>query len=59
MREIDKNKVIVRGWEITSTENSKYPLFFYNLISQKAKMIKDTCIEFDIMSNKNIIIFNK
>jgi len=59
MREIDKNKVIVRGWEIRSSENSKYPLFFCDLISQEAKMIKDTCIEFDIMSNKNIIIFNK
>ena len=58
MREIEKNKIIVRGWNI-SNEDRKFPLFFCNLISQEAKMIKDTCVEFDIMSNKNIIIFNK
>jgi len=58
MREIEKNKVIVKGWNI-SNENRKFPLFFCDLISQETKMIKDTCITFDIMSNKNIIIFNK
>ena len=58
MREIEKNKVIIQGWNI-SNENRKFPLFFCDLISQETKMIKDTCIEFDIMSNKNIIIFNK
>jgi len=58
MREIEKNKVIVQGWNISNGDR-KIPLFLCDLISQEIKMIKDTCIEFDIMSNKNIIIFNK
>ena len=58
MREIEENKIIVKGWNI-SNENSKLPLFFCDIIKQEVKMIKDTCIDFDVMSNKNIIIFNK
>ena len=48
----------MRGWNI-SNEDSKYPLLICDLISQETKLIKDTCRDFDIMSNKNIIIFNK
>ena len=52
MREIEKNKIIVRGWGC----GSEYPLFFCDVISQEVKNIKDTCLDFDIMCNKNIII---
>lgn len=58
MRELEKNKVIAKGWNI-SNEDSKFPLYLFDLIYEKAKLIKDSCIDFDIMSNKNVIIFNK
>ena len=36
----------------------KYPLFFCDINREITKLIKDDCKDFDIMSDKNIIIFN-
>ena len=58
MREVEKYKIIVKGWNI-SNEDSKCPLYFCDLILETVKLIKDSCLNFDIMSNKNVIIFNK
>ena len=58
MKEIEENIIVIRGWNI-SNEDSKDPLYLCYLNTQKIKLIKETCIDFDIMTNKNIIIFNK
>ena len=58
MKEIEENIIVIRGWNI-SNEESKDPLYLCYLNTQKIKLIKETCIDFDIMTNKNIIIFNK
>ena len=54
IKEIEKNQLIIKG-DITSN----YPLFFCYLNFQLIRLIKDECLDFDIMSNKNIIIFSK
>ena len=57
MKEIDKNIILVRGWNI-SNEDKKHPLYLCYLNTKKIKLIRETCIDFDIMTNKNIIIIN-
>ena len=58
MKEIKENIIILRGWN-HSNEDYKLPLYLCDLNNEKAKMIKDNCVDFDIFNKKNIIIFNK
>ena len=58
MKEIDKNIIVVLGWNI-SNKDRKHPLYLCYLNTQEIKLIIENCIDFDIMTNKNIIIFNK
>ena len=58
MKEIEENIIVIKGWNI-SNEDSKFPLYICYLNTQKIKLIKENIIDFDIMNNKNIILFNK
>ena len=58
MKEIKENIIILRGWN-HSNDNNKLPLYLCDLNNEKAKLIKDNCVDFDIFNKKNIIIFNK
>ena len=58
MKEIKENIIILRGWN-HSNDNYKLPLYLCDLNNEKAKLIKDNCVDFDIFNKKNIIIFNK
>ena len=58
MKEIKENLIILKGWN-HSNENFKLPLYLCDLNQEKAKLIKDDCIDFDIYDIHSIIIFNK